>query len=197
MIHAASGGVGQILVQLAKHKGAIVIGLTRSPDKLDTIRSCNADYTELLDKDWPKRIFEITKNNGTDVVYDSIGVTLEQSIYVTKNCGHIVFYGMSGGDPKLIDPRYLIDTSKTLSGDDLWNYLTSHKERISRSSELFELLRKDIIRIKPPTIFKLSEGRKAHEYLESGKSSNKILLIPDRNYTDNHHEYKKTGYKKT
>ncbi len=173
LIHAASGGVGQILSQICKLKGAKVIGLTRDENKVDNILD-NADYALILDKDWKSRIMEITSNKGVDLVYDSVGATLMDSIEVTKDCGHIVFYGMSGGDPKPVDPRMLMDTSKTLTGGDLWSYLTSEEERKSRAKQLFDWIINGDIKIKQPVTFKLSEGRKAHEYLESGKSSAKF-----------------------
>lgn len=72
-----------------------------------------------------------------------------------------------------------MDTSKTLIGGDLWSYLVNEKERKLRANILFELIEDNTIKIKEPVTFKLSEGRKAHEYLESGKSSSKIILIPD------------------
>ncbi|MEO8517490.1 MAG: quinone oxidoreductase [Flavobacterium sp.] len=182
LIHAASGGVGQILTQFCKLKGAKVIGLTRDSDKLNTILSNKADYAVLLDENWKQRIMEITNNKGIDVVYDSIGATLLDSFEVTKERGTVVFYGMSGGDPKPIDPRMLMDTSKVLIGGDLWSYLTSEEERNNRAKQLFDLILSGAIVIKDSIIFKLSEGKQAHQYLENGKSSSKILLIPDSEY---------------
>ncbi|NMM50696.1 quinone oxidoreductase family protein [Marinigracilibium pacificum] len=179
LIHAASGGVGQILTQFCKLKGATVIGLTRSEDKLETIFSCKADYAILLDSNWKTKVIEITNNIGVDVVYDSVGSTLMDSFDVTKDCGSVVFYGMSGGDPAPVDPRMLMDTSKSLIGGDLWSYLVNEEERRSRANNLFDLISKGQITIKEPVKFKLSEGKKAHEYLESGKSSSKVILIPD------------------
>lgn len=179
LVHAASGGVGQILTQLCKSKGATVIGLTRSQDKIDTILSCNADFAAQLDNNWKQKVFDFTKGKGVDVVFDSVGTTLIDSFEVTQDCGHVVFYGMSGGDPDPVNPRMLMDTSKTLTGGDLWSYLTSEEERKRRSEILFKLILDGVIKIKTPIQFKLSEGKKAHKYLESCKSSSKIVLIPD------------------
>ncbi|WP_338768860.1 quinone oxidoreductase [Bernardetia sp. ABR2-2B] len=182
LVHAASGGVGQILTQICKNKGATVIGLTRSESKLEVIREQKADYALLLNEGWKKEVLEISQKvknqKGVDVVYDSVGITLEDSFEVTKECGHIVFYGMSGGDPKPVDPRMLMDTSKTLTGDDLWSYLNSEEQRQKRAKELFDWIKEGKINIKPPVKFKLSEGKQAHNFLESGKSSSKVLLIP-------------------
>lgn len=179
LIHAAAGGVGQVLTQICKFKGAYVIGLTRNRKKLQTILNSNADEAIELNDTWKEKVMNLTNNKGVDVVYDSVGTTLLDSFEVTKDCGHVVFYGMSGGDPQPINPRMLLDTSKTLTGGDLWSYLTSGKERRLRADQLFNLIDKGIVKIKSPVKFKLSEGKKAHEFLESGQSSSKILLIPD------------------
>jgi NADPH:quinone reductase len=85
---------------------------------------------------------------------------------------------MSGGDPDPVNPRLLMDSSKTLTGGDLWNYLTSNEERLKRADQLFQWIRNKDIKLAAPTIFKLSEGKKAHDYLESRKSTGKIILIP-------------------
>lgn len=178
LVHAASGGVGQILTQICKLKGATVIGLTRDERKLKNILECKADYALLLDDNWKSRVMGITDNRGVDVAYDSVGSTLMDSFQVTKDCGTVVFYGMSGGDPQLIDPRMLLDRSQTLVGGDLWSYLTSENERKSRAKQLFDWIKNHDIQIKKAVEFKISEGKKAHEYLENGQSSGKVLLIP-------------------
>jgi NADPH:quinone reductase len=85
---------------------------------------------------------------------------------------------MAGGDPAPIDPRMLMDTSKTLTGGDLWNVLTSHEERVNRSNELFRWMEEGKLMVSQPKVFPLSNGQEAHRYLESRKSTGKILLIP-------------------
>lgn len=178
LVHAAAGGVGQILTQICKMKGAKVIGLTRNEGKLAIIADNKADFAVALNENWQQKVMDITDQKGVDVVFDSVGSTLMDSFKVTKECGTVVFYGMSGGDPSPVDPRMLMDTSKTLTGGDLWSYITSQAERVSRANQLFEWILKGDIVLKTPVKFKLSEGRKAHEYLESGDSASKILMIP-------------------
>jgi NADPH2:quinone reductase len=85
---------------------------------------------------------------------------------------------MAGGNPTPIDPRMLMDTSKTLTGGDLWNYLTSYEERVRRANQLFDWIKARKLTIPSPTVFRLSEGRQAHELIESRKSAGKIILIP-------------------
>ncbi|HEY0175173.1 MAG TPA: quinone oxidoreductase [Pedobacter sp.] len=178
LIHAAAGGVGQLLIQICKMKGAKVIGLTTAEEKRSVILEAGADAAFNLGSDWKKEVLQFTGGNGADVVYDSVGSTLTDSLEIARIGGHVVFYGMSGGDPAPVDPRVLMDTSKTLSGGDLWSYLTSEKERAVRAKQLFDWIITGEIKLKAPVIFSLAEGRHAHEYLESGKSAGKVLMIP-------------------
>ncbi|GAA4847902.1 quinone oxidoreductase [Algivirga pacifica] len=178
LIHAASGGVGQFLTQIAKMKGATVIGLTRSEDKAALIKENKADKVVLLQEGWKEEVMAFTQGKGVDVVYDSVGITLMDSFEVCREGGHVVFYGMSGGDPAPVDPRMLMDSSKTLTGGDLWSYLTSAEQRQTRAKELFGWLLDGSIQIAEPVRFKLSEGEEAHKFLESGQSAGKVLLIP-------------------
>jgi NADPH2:quinone reductase len=177
LIHAVAGGVGQFLTQISKLLGANVIGLTSSAEKAKVAIEQGADHVFLYNEDWKSNIFK-TIPNGVDVVYDSIGSTLMESFDVTKECGQVVFFGMAGGDPEFVNPRMLMDTSKTLTGGDLWSYLKSKEERIKRANQLFDWIIEGKITLSTPTSFKLSEGKKAHDYLESRKSTGKIILIP-------------------
>jgi NADPH:quinone reductase len=178
LIHAAAGGVGQMLIQMVKLLGGNAIGLTSSTTKAEVAKTVGADEVLLYDENWADHIIEKTSGKGVDVVYESVGATLPSSFNVTRVGGTVVFYGMAGGDPELIDPRMLMDTSKTLTGGDLWNVLTSHSERINRSRQLFEWIGSNKIKICEPTQFSLKDGVKAHEFLESRKSTGKIILIP-------------------
>jgi NADPH2:quinone reductase len=177
IIHAVAGGVGQFLTQISKLLGATVIGLTSSPDKAKIAIEQGADHVFLYNDNWKAEVFKVVPN-GADVVYDSIGSTLNDSFEVTKNCGQVVFFGMAGGDPEPVDPRMLMDTSKTLTGGDLWSYLTTREERTKRANQLFTWITEGKVSLATPTSFKLSEGKQAHDYLESRKSTGKIILIP-------------------
>ncbi|HET8901143.1 MAG TPA: quinone oxidoreductase [Holophagaceae bacterium] len=172
LIHAAAGGVGLLLVQMTKRLGARVIGLTSSEAKAQAVREAGADEVLLSNTDW------VSAAKGADVAYDSIGSTLMQSFDAVRTGGHVVFYGMAGGDPPLVDPRMLMDTSKTLTGGDLWNVLTSREERVRRSSELFAWVREGSLKVHIAAKFPLAEGAQAHAFLESRASSGKVLLIP-------------------
>lgn len=178
VIHAASGGVGQILTQLAKLKNAKVIGLSRKKEKLEIIKENGAEHALLLKENWEDAILKITENIGADVIYDSVGKTLAQSMNITREGGTTVFFGMSGGDPAPVDPRYLMDRSLSLVGGDLWGHIKSAAKRREKAGRLFKLFSSGKLNITEPVKFRLEEGKKAHEFLESGKSQGKVLLIP-------------------
>jgi NADPH2:quinone reductase len=179
VVHAAAGGVGLLLVQIIKLLGGKVIALTSSEAKRAAALEAGADAVVLYGDDWPDAVLNLTKDRrGADVVYDSVGATLDASLRVTRKGGQVVFYGMAGGDPALVDPRRLMDESKTLTGGDLWNVLTSREERIGRAAELFEWVRSGKLNVRISKAFPLREGAKAHAYLESRQSIGKVLLIP-------------------
>ncbi len=177
-VHAAAGGVGLLLVQLAKLCGARVLGLTSSAAKAAAAHEAGADDVFLYDGDWVARLRAATDGLGVDVVYDSVGTTLPESFAATRTGGRVVFYGMAGGKPPLVDPAMLMDTSKGIVGGDLWNVLTSHAERVRRAEELFAALRHGRLRVRIATRFPLDEGAAAHRFLESRQAIGKVLLLP-------------------
>lgn len=179
LIHAAAGGVGLMLVQMAKRLGATVIGLTSRADKAAAVRAAGADRVLRYDSDWVGQVQTLGRNGqGVDVVYESLGTTLLDSLRVTRTGGQVVFYGMAAGDPPPVDPRLLMDGSKTLSGGDLWNVLTSAGERRQRAAVLFDWIRSGAVRVHIARRFALADGAAAHAFLESRRASGKVLLIP-------------------
>ncbi|GAB2849697.1 quinone oxidoreductase family protein [Hymenobacter ruber] len=177
-VHAVAGGVGQLLTQLIRQRGGRVLGLTSSPEKAATARELGAEAVFLYSDDWVGQLRAHTHGQGPDAVYDSVGSTLAQSLEAVKTRGTVVFYGMAGGDPAPVDPRQLMDASKTLTGGDLWNYLDSGGERQRRAAALFGLVAAGELRVHIARQFALAEGAAAHRYLESRQSAGKILLIP-------------------
>lgn len=179
LIHAAAGGVGLLLTQIAKRLGARVLGLVSSEAKRQAALEAGADEVGLYSEDWVEAAHRFSASGaGMDVVYDSIGSTLRQSLDALRAGGHAVFFGMAGGDPQPVDPRYLMDTSKTLTGGDLWNVLRNHEERILRANELFEWVRTGALNLRLAASFPLSEGAAAHAFLEGRGAIGKVLLIP-------------------
>jgi NADPH:quinone reductase len=178
IVHAAAGGVGLLLVQMLRAQGVRVIGLTSSDAKKPAIIAAGAEEVCLYSDAWIERTKEWTQSKGADVVFDSVGSTLQQSFRAVRDCGTVVFYGMSGGNPDPVDPRMLMDTSKTLTGGDLWSYIVLREERVRRSDELFALVRAGQLQVQIAARIPLAQGAKAHDFLESRTSIGKVLLIP-------------------
>jgi NADPH2:quinone reductase len=172
VVHAAAGGVGLLLVQMITLRGGAAIALVSSQEKARLAKEMGAREVYLYSDDWS------TLAAGADVVYDSVGSTLDQSLDTVRKGGHVVFYGMAGGDPKPVDPRRLMDGSKTLTGGDLWNVLTSREERLRRTAELFSWIANGSVRITIAGVFPLAEGAEAHRRLESRATLGKLLLRP-------------------
>jgi len=179
LVHAAAGGVGQLLTQLCKIKGARVIGLTSTAAKRDIALGAGTDEVLLYGSDWVGSVLQWSADQqGVQAAYDSVGSTLMSSFAAVRTKGTVVFYGMAGGDPAPVDPRMLMDTSKTLTGGDLWNHVTSRANRIERAHALFDLLQSGKLKTESFKRFALQDGAEAHQLLESRNSTGKILLIP-------------------
>lgn len=181
LVHAAAGGVGQLLIQLARARGARVLGVVSSDEKAAVAFARGAQECALSSEDWVARAQAFAERDGlrgVDVAYDSVGSTLLQSLDSVRIGGHVVFYGMAGGDPPRIDPRKLMDTSTRITGGDLWNVLRSADERRTRAAELFAAVRAGNLHVEIAARFSLAQGAAAHAFLESRQSVGKVLLIP-------------------
>lgn len=175
VVHAAAGGVGLLLTQMLKAMGARVVGIASSAVKREAVLAAGAvlaiDYAELV-----PAVHTLTEGRGADVVYDSVGRTLGDSLAATRIGGTVVFYGMAAGDPDPVDPRLLMDRSLTLTGGDLWNVLTSGPIRRERANALFELVRRGIVQPQIAARFAMRDGKDAHAFIESRAAIGKVLL---------------------
>lgn len=155
-VHGISGGVGQILSQILSADGINVYGATSTVEKQQLALAQGAKKVFLRNSEWEKGY-----TSFFDTVYDGIGITLADSISLIKNRGKVVFFGMAGGNPPEIDFVRLFSQSKSILTGDLWDYLTSSKEREFRSERLFSYFQDEKIQISEPTIFPLAQGKKA------------------------------------
>lgn len=175
VVHAAAGGVGLLLTQMLKAMGAKVVGIASSSVKRDAVLAAGAilaiDYADLV-----PAVRSLTEGRGADVVYDSVGRTLGDSLAATRIGGTVVFYGMAAGDPDPVDPRLLMDRSLTLTGGDLWNVLTSGSIRRERANALFELVRQGVVKPQVAARFPIRNGKDAHTFIESRAAIGKVLL---------------------
>ena len=174
VVHAAGGGVGLLLTQMIVAAGGRVIALASSTAKQDAARAMGAAEAIGYD-DWVAAVRAST-GGGADVVYDSVGSTLVDSLAATRTGGHIVFYGFANGDPPAIEPRVLMDRSLTLTGGDLWNVLTGPDVRRRRAAELFAMMSDRRLAVTIAARVPMPEGSRAHRMLEGRGVIGKILL---------------------
>lgn len=178
LVHAAGGGVGQALIQLARHKGARVLGLASTPDKRKMASKLGAEACFGYSDDWPAQVRDLA-SGGVDAVYDSIGTTFLQSLSCLTDRGTLVAFGTAGGNPPPIDPQLLMERSLGVVGGDLWNHLDSRQARIERSTRLFQAIRMGALRVPRIESFPLENGAEAHRRMEDRSFFGKIVLASD------------------
>lgn len=177
LVHAAAGGVGQLLVQLAVAAGARVLALASTPEKTAVATAAGAHATATYAEDWVAAA-QVFGDGGVDVAYDSVGRTVHDSLRAVRTGGRVVFYGMAGGNPEPVDPRVLMDGSKSLTGGDLWNVLRTAADRRERAAELFARVRNGSLKVTIDARYPLADGAAAHAHLERRRALGKVLLIP-------------------
>lgn len=181
LIHAAAGGVGQILVQIAKTRGAVVIATASTAEKAMVVSDLGADYViQYTRDDFEEKVKHITRGFGVDVVFDGVGKsTFEKGLNCLKVRGMMVLYGQSSGPVDPVDPQLLNRRgSLFLTRPSLEHYLRSDGEFSWRAGELFQWVEKGDLRIAIDRTFSLPEAAKAHDYIEARSTKGKVLLIP-------------------
>ena len=169
LVHAASGGVGTILVQWAKAIGAVVIGTVGSAAKADLARDNGCDHVIFYrDEDVPARVREITDGQGVRVVYDSVGKdTFEGSLASLGRRGLFVSFGNASGPAPAVEPRRLMQAgSLFLTRPTLYDYTATPEDLAASAAALFEVIASGTVKIEIGQTFPLSEARRAHEALE-------------------------------
>ncbi len=181
VVHAAAGGVGLLLVQMLRGLGARVIAIASTEAKRQAVREvlgADASVAAVIPTEgWLQAVQAITGGRGADVVYDSIGTTLPDSLAAARTGGTVVFYGMAAGDPAPVDPRLLMDRSLALVGGDLWNVLTSAQERRARAAQLFASIDAGEVQLRIAHRFALRDGAQAHRALEGRQTIGKVLML--------------------
>ena len=181
LVHAAAGGTGQLVVQMAKRRGATVVGTVSTEEKAALARSLGADevilYTE---EDFEAAIKELTDGRGVDAVYDSVGqATFEKSLNCLRPRGILVLFGASSGPVPPFDPQVLNRKgSLYLTRPGLGSYMATPEEIRWRTGDLFDWLAAGELQIRIDAAFPLAEAAEAHRYLEGRQTKGKIVLIP-------------------
>ena len=181
LVHAAAGGVGLLLVQLAHAVGAQVIGTASSEEKARLAREAGADevivYTQ---HDFEPEVQRLTRGKGVDVVYDGVGkATFEKNLNVMRTRGMLVLYGMSSGPVPPVDPAKLSDKgSLYMARTTLAHFTATREELLARTSALFGMIAEGKLRLRIAKKYPLAEAAQAHRDMQAHKVAGKLLLVP-------------------
>jgi NADPH2:quinone reductase len=181
LVHAAAGGMGQLLTQIARRRGARVIATVSTEAKAKIAREMGADEViNYADADFEVEVKRLTNGTGVDVVYDSVGkTTFDQSLNCLKRRGTMVLYGQSSGPVPPLDPQVLnAKGSLYLTRPTLAHYTASREELLERANDLFRWMASGELKVTVDRTFALAEADKAHQYLESRQTRGKLLLLP-------------------
>lgn len=179
LIHAAAGGTGLLLVQMAKLRGARVIATASSEQKLSLAREVGADETVFYD-DFPAQVRALTGGRGVDVVYDSVGRdTFERSLECLRPRGYLVLFGQSSGAVAPFDPQTLnAKGSLFLTRPSLGHYLQTREELLLRAGAVFGWIATGALKVRIDRAYPLAQAADAHRALASRATSGKVLLLP-------------------
>ncbi len=181
LVHAAGGGTGQLLVQIAKLCGVHVIGTVSTDEKAALAREAGADEViNYMQSDFEAEVKRLTNNAGVDVVYDSVGKdTFDKSLNCIRRRGYMVLFGASSGGVAPIDPQILnAKGSLFLTRPYIGHYTADRAELTQRTNDLFNWMATGQLKVHIDKTFSLAEAAKAHQYLEGRQSKGKLLLIP-------------------
>jgi NADPH:quinone reductase len=181
LIHAAAGGVGLLLVQMARNIGARAIGTAGSDEKAKLAREAGADEVIIYTReDFEVETKRLTAGKGVEVVYDGVGKsTFEQGLNVLRPRGYMVLFGGASGPVPPFDPIKLSQKgSLFLTRPTLANYIASRAELEQRAGDVFNMIAADKLKLRIAHVYKLEEAQQAHRDLEARKTTGKLLLIP-------------------
>ena len=181
LVHAAAGGVGLLLVQMAHHIGARVIGTVSTEEKAQLARAAGAEevlfYTH---SDFEADTKRLTSGEGVDVVYDSVGkTTFEKGLNVLRPRRMMVLFGGSSGAVPSFDLIVLSQKgSLYVTRPTLVNYIATREELLARSSAVFGMIAAGKLKLRIQHTYPLAQAQQAHRDLEGRKTTGKLLLIP-------------------
>jgi NADPH:quinone reductase len=181
LVHAAAGGVGLLLVQMAHNIGARVIGTVSTEEKAKLAREAGADevilYTQV---DFEAETKRLTGGRGVDVVYDGVGkATFEKSLNVLRPRGMLVLYGSSSGPVPAVDPMVLSQKgSLFMARTSLAHFTATRDELLARSGAVFGMIAAGTLKLRIAHTYPLAEAQQAHRDLEGRKTMGKLLLVP-------------------
>ena len=178
LVHAAAGGAGGLIVQMAKNLGARVLGTVSTAEKAQIARDAGADevilYTE---REFDVEARRLTGGRGVDVVYDSVGkTTFEKSLNALRPRGMLALFGQSSGSVPAFDAAILAKGSLFLTRPGLPHYLLTREELLWRAGEVLDAIDAGTLRLRIDRTYPLADAAAAHRDLESRKTAGKLLL---------------------
>jgi NADPH2:quinone reductase len=181
LIHAAAGGVGLLLVQMAKNLGARVIGTVSTEEKGKLAREAGADDVIFYTKqDFEVETKRLTDGKGVHVIYDGVGkTTFDQDLNVLRPRGYLALFGASSGPVPLFDLNKLAQKgSLFVTRPTLVHHIASHEELLQRATDVLNMIASGKLKLRIEHLYPLKEAQQAHRDLEGRKTTGKLLLIP-------------------
>ncbi|MGO4189855.1 quinone oxidoreductase family protein [Pseudarthrobacter sp. TAF60_1] len=179
LVHAGAGGVGLLITQLLKTRGARVITTVSTDEKEELARAAGADEV-LRYEGFADAVRELTNGVGVDVVYDGVGKdTFDGSLASLRPRGFLVLFGAASGAVPPVDPQRLnAGGSLSLTRPKLADFLANPQERLWRSSEIFAAVADGSLKVRIGASYPLAEAGRAHQDLEGRRTTGKVLLVP-------------------
>ena len=181
LIHAAAGGVGLLLVQMAKNIGARVIATAGTEEKAKLARAAGADEVILYaQQDFEVETKRLTDGKGVHVIYDGVGkTTFDKDLNVLRPRGYLVLFGAASGPAPLFDVGKLAQKgSLFVTRPTLVHYMAAHEELQKRATDVLTMIATGKVKLRIEHINPLREAQQAHRDLEGRKTTGKLLLIP-------------------
>ncbi|MEN3113254.1 quinone oxidoreductase [Uliginosibacterium paludis] len=181
LVHAAAGGVGQILVQWLKHLGAWVVGTVSSEEKAGVARAAGADAVINYGRDYRflDELMALTEGRGVDLAFDSIGAaTFASTVKGLARGGMAVSFGVSSGPAPAINPGELIVPCTRIAAGSVFSYITEPGEFQRRAASIFDGLQAGWLRMPEATAYPLAQAADAHRAIESRLTHGKLYLVP-------------------
>ncbi|HXE58427.1 MAG TPA: quinone oxidoreductase [Gemmatimonadales bacterium] len=180
LVHAGAGGVGLLLTQMAKRRGARVIATVSSDEKAALSREAGADHVVVYTReDFRDEVRRLTDGRGVDVVFDSAGKsTFDRSLESLRPRGMLVLFGASSGPVPPVDPMRLNQGSFYLTRPTVGHYVATREELLARAGDVLGQVRSGALRVRIGARHPLVEARRAHRELEARATTGKVLLVP-------------------
>ena len=180
LIHAAAGGMGLLLIQLAKMRGARAIGTVSTKEKASLAREAGADAVVLYtEQDFEAEVMRLTGGKGVNVVYDSVAkTTFDKSLNCLGPRAVLALFGQSSGPVPPVDPARLAKNAVFLTRPGLQQYTLTRAELLQRAGDVFGWVQSGKLKVRISETLPLKEASKAHHLLEGRKTTGKVLLLP-------------------